>query len=173
MVLPSLPLPDGAGATEGYLHCPPLSLFSLMKGMRSMKGGMGVITAGLYEKVKDSVRLNTPVKKVVIKDNKVVGVETKDGFVEADQVICGLDAVLARQSSPTCRRRCASRSRPANTAPPIITSSGWKNRIVDRKDTPLFVVMIPPDEAPFCFMLARQALEGKTGGDHPDPRLGG
>jgi hypothetical protein len=39
----------------------PISLFALMKGMRSMEGGLGSITAGLYEKVKDCVRLTTPV----------------------------------------------------------------------------------------------------------------
>jgi oxygen-dependent protoporphyrinogen oxidase len=78
----------------------PISLFALMKGMRSLEGGMGILTAVLYDQVKDSVRLNTPVKKIVIKDNKVVGVETKDGFVEADKVICALDAVVAGQVIP-------------------------------------------------------------------------
>jgi oxygen-dependent protoporphyrinogen oxidase len=78
----------------------PISLFALMKGMRSLEGGLGIITASLYDRVQDSVRLNTPVNKIVIKDNKVVGVETKDGFVEADKVICALDAVVARQVIP-------------------------------------------------------------------------
>jgi len=78
----------------------PISLFALMKGMRSLEGGLGILTAALFERVKDSVRLNTPVKKIVIKDSKVVGVETKDGFVEADKVICALDATVARQVIP-------------------------------------------------------------------------
>lgn len=78
----------------------PISLFSLMKGMRSLEGGLGILTAALYEKVKDNVRLSTPVSKIVIKNNKVVGVQTENGFVEADQVICAVDAVLARQLIP-------------------------------------------------------------------------
>ena len=78
----------------------PISLFSLMKGMRSLEGGLGTLTATLYEKVKDNVRLSTPVNKIVIKNNKVTGVETKDGFVGADHVICAVDAVLARQLIP-------------------------------------------------------------------------
>jgi protoporphyrinogen oxidase len=78
----------------------PISLFSLMKGMRSLDGGLGTLTAALYEKVKDNVRLSTPVNKIVIKNNKVRGVETKGGFVEADYVICAVDAVLARQLIP-------------------------------------------------------------------------
>jgi protoporphyrinogen/coproporphyrinogen III oxidase len=79
----------------------PLTLFSLMQGMCSMHGGLGMINDALYERVKDNVRLNTPVKKVVIKDNKVLGVEIEEGFVEADQVICGLDAVDALRTIPT------------------------------------------------------------------------
>ena len=78
----------------------PISLFSLMKGMCCLTGGLGTLTAALYEEVKDSVRLSTPVNKIVIENNKVRGVETKDGFVEADYVICAVDAVLARQLIP-------------------------------------------------------------------------
>lgn len=78
----------------------PISLFSLMKGMRSLDGGLGTLTAALYEKVKDNVRLSTPVNRIVIQNNRVRGVETKNGFVEADHVICAVDAVLARQLIP-------------------------------------------------------------------------
>ena len=78
----------------------PIALFSLMKGMCSIEGGLGLITQGLYEKVKHNVQLNTPVQKVVIENGKVTGVELKDGFVAADQVIMGVDAVLARKLIP-------------------------------------------------------------------------
>ncbi len=78
----------------------PIALFSLMGGMCTLDGGMGIITAGLYEKVKDQVRLNTPVTKVVVEDGKVTGVETSEGFVAADQVICCVDAHVARQIIP-------------------------------------------------------------------------
>ncbi len=78
----------------------PISLFSLMKGMCSMEGGMGSITAALYEKVKDSVRLSTQVNSVVIEDGKVIGVETENGFIESDFVVCAVDAVQARKIIP-------------------------------------------------------------------------
>jgi protoporphyrinogen/coproporphyrinogen III oxidase len=78
----------------------PMSLFALMKGMSVIVGGMGELTEGLYQQVKESVHLNTPVTKIVIKDNKVLGVETKNGFVEADYVICAVDAVVARAIMP-------------------------------------------------------------------------
>jgi len=77
-----------------------IALTHLMKGMCVMRDGMGSITAALYENVKDSVRLSTPVKKIVIENKKVVGVETNEGFIEADQVICATDAVLARKLIP-------------------------------------------------------------------------
>jgi protoporphyrinogen/coproporphyrinogen III oxidase len=122
----------------------PISLFSLMKGMRSLEGGMGVITAGLYEQVKDSVQLNTPVQKVVIRDNRVVGVETRDGFVEADQVICGVDAVLARRIIPDLPEAMR---RPLETCQYSSTyyyQFGLEKPIVDPKDTPMYVVTMPP-----------------------------
>jgi protoporphyrinogen oxidase len=50
--------------------------------------------------VKEHVRLSTPVTKVVIEGRQVKGVETKEGFFEADQVICATDAVLARGLIP-------------------------------------------------------------------------
>ncbi|MBP7736866.1 MAG: FAD-dependent oxidoreductase [Spirochaetes bacterium] len=77
-----------------------IALTHLMQGMCVMKDGMGSITAGLYERVKDSVRLSTPVKKIVIDNKRVRGVETRDGYIEADQVICATDAHLARKLIP-------------------------------------------------------------------------
>jgi protoporphyrinogen oxidase len=78
----------------------PIALLSLMKGMCYLEGGLGSLTDALYEQVKDRVRLMTPVKKVVIENGRVTGVETPDGFIAADQVICAVDAVLTRQIIP-------------------------------------------------------------------------
>ena len=124
----------------------PISLFSLMKGMRSMEGGMGSITAGLYEKVKDCVRLNTPVSKVVINDNKVVGVETKDGFVEADQVICAVDAVLARQLIPDLPEAMQRALETCKYSSTYYYQFGLEKPLVENTDTPFYVVMIPASE---------------------------
>jgi oxygen-dependent protoporphyrinogen oxidase len=124
----------------------PISLFSLMKGMRSIHGGMGVITAGLYEKVKDSVYLNTPVKKVVVKDGKVIGVETKDGFVEADQVICGLDAVLTRQVIPDLPESMRTPLETCKYSSTYYYQFGLEKPIVEPKETAFYVVTTPPGE---------------------------
>jgi phytoene dehydrogenase-like protein len=77
-----------------------IALTHLMQGMCVMRDGLGSITAALYDKVKDSVRLSTPVNKIIIENRKVRGVETNDGYIEADQVICATDAVLAHQLMP-------------------------------------------------------------------------
>jgi protoporphyrinogen/coproporphyrinogen III oxidase len=78
----------------------PMSLFALMGGMCIIIGGMGELTKGLYKQVKDNVRLDTPVNRIVIKDSKVTGVETNEGFIEADHVICAVDAEVARAIMP-------------------------------------------------------------------------
>jgi len=88
------------GQPEEITIAHPIALTRLMRGMCTMKYGMGSINAALYEKVKDCVRLSTPVKKVVIENKKVKGVETAEGFIEADQVICATDTFDARQMMP-------------------------------------------------------------------------
>lgn len=70
------------------------------RGVCVMENGMGSINEALYERVQDDVRLNTPVTRVVLDGNRVRGVETGEGFMEADRVICTTDAVLTRQLIP-------------------------------------------------------------------------
>jgi len=105
------------GRPEEVSIAHPISLFALMQGMCSLDGGLGIMTAALYDEVKDCVKLSTPIKKVVIENNKVMGVETMTGFVEASHVICATDAVRAmalipglpdtiRQPLETCKYSC-------------------------------------------------------------------
>ena len=77
-----------------------LALATAMQGMCCMDYGLGAINEEMYKRVKDSVRLSTPVHKVVIEQKAVRGVETQEGFIEADHVICATDAVSARQIIP-------------------------------------------------------------------------
>ncbi len=78
----------------------PITLLSLMKGMCSVDGGLGTLTAHLYEAVRDKVRLATPVQRIVIEAGEVRGVQTAEGFIPAAHVICAVDAVQARQLIP-------------------------------------------------------------------------
>jgi protoporphyrinogen/coproporphyrinogen III oxidase len=118
----------------------PIALVSLMRGMCTMNHGMGSINEGLYQKVKDSVGLSTPVQKIVIEDKKVKGVETKDGFLEADQVICATDAFIAQKIMPNL---------PDTIHKPLETckysSTFMYEFSLDKKITPkhYFVTMLP------------------------------
>ena len=70
-----------------------IMLFSLMTGMCSMDGGMGVISEALFAQVEDRVHFHQKVEEVVIEDNKVRGVKIDGKRIEADHVIVGLDAI--------------------------------------------------------------------------------
>ena len=70
-----------------------IMLFSLMAGLCSMDGGMGIISESIFEQVKDRVHFHQKVEEVVIEDGKVRGLRIGGEFVEADHVIVGLDAI--------------------------------------------------------------------------------
>ncbi|NTW39186.1 MAG: FAD-dependent oxidoreductase [Cellulomonadaceae bacterium] len=78
----------------------PIALLSLMKGMCALDGGLGVLTDALYDAVRDSVQLSTPVHEVIVQDGHVRGVRTAAGVIEADQVICATDAEVTRAIVP-------------------------------------------------------------------------
>jgi monoamine oxidase len=138
----------------------PLALFSLMQGMNAVVGGMGEITTRLYNQVKDCVRFNTPVKKIVLKDNRVIGVDTPDGFIKADHVICAVDAEIARRITPdlpdTIRR----------TLEKCTYSSSFDCQFVVKKklDVPknLVAIMIPQDDNTILSTIFVSALDENT-----------
>lgn len=79
----------------------PIALLSLMQGMCALEGGgIALLTDTLYDKVKDSVQLSTPVEEIIIREGKVVGVRTASAVVEATEVICATDAEVARKILP-------------------------------------------------------------------------
>jgi phytoene dehydrogenase-like protein len=121
----------------------PISLFSLMKGQCSLDGGLGTITAGLYEKVKDCVRLDTPVTRVVIEDGAVVGVETPDGMFAADQVICAVDAVVAQDIIPDLPEAMRAPLATCRYSSTYYYQFGLDEPLIDWKDTPAYVVLQP------------------------------
>ncbi len=122
----------------------PIAIFSLMKGMCSMEGGLGSITAALYEKVKDCVRLNTPVKKIVIEKNKITGVQTGAGFVAADRVICATDAFHARLLMPDLPVKMRKALETCKYSSTYYYQFGLEKPVVNTRQTPFHVVMIPP-----------------------------
>lgn len=132
----------------------PLTLFSLMQGMCSMHGGLGMINDALYEQVKDHVRLNTPVKKVVLKDNKVVGVETEEGFIEADQVIMGLDAVDVLKTVPDLPDTMRKPLETCKYSSTYYYQFGLEKALFNKKDTPMYLIMLPPSTDSFLSYMS-------------------
>ena len=78
----------------------PIALMSLMQGMCSIDGGLSSINDEIIKRVGQNCQLNTPVKRVVIEDGIVKGVELADEFVEADQVVLAVDAEVALSIAP-------------------------------------------------------------------------
>ncbi|MEN6473565.1 MAG: NAD(P)/FAD-dependent oxidoreductase [Syntrophaceae bacterium] len=77
-----------------------IGLMGLYEGLLLLQRGIGSLPDALYEICKDSIRLNTPIKKVVIENHAVRGVETQEGFIPADHVICATTASMARKLMP-------------------------------------------------------------------------
>jgi oxygen-dependent protoporphyrinogen oxidase len=75
--------PEDVGAGYGLTL-----LWYALNGIFTLKHGIGTLAERLYEECSDDVRLSTPVKRVVIEGGAVKGVETADGLMEADAVIC-------------------------------------------------------------------------------------
>lgn len=75
-------------------------LTGLMPGLRFLEKGIGSLPAALYEECAESVRLSTPVRRVVLDGRRVKGVETDDGFVDAESVICTTTAATALKLIP-------------------------------------------------------------------------
>lgn len=71
-----------------------------LNGVLALKHGMGTLAERLYEECADDVRLSTPVKRIVIEGGAVKGVETADGLMEADAVVCTTTATRALQLMP-------------------------------------------------------------------------
>jgi oxygen-dependent protoporphyrinogen oxidase len=77
-----------------------IGLMGLYEGLLLLERGIGSLPAALYRKCAGSIRLSTPIKKVVIEGSAVKGVETPDGFLDADHVICATTASVARRLMP-------------------------------------------------------------------------
>ncbi len=75
-------------------------LWYSVNGLWTLRHGIGSVSAKLSEKYADCIKLNTAVKRIVIENGKVKGVETKDGFMEADRVICATTATTALKLMP-------------------------------------------------------------------------
>ncbi|HEY5531825.1 MAG TPA: NAD(P)/FAD-dependent oxidoreductase [Candidatus Anoxymicrobiaceae bacterium] len=92
----SLTLGEADQVGISHLIC----LIGFYKGLQLMERGIGSLPAALYKKHQDVIKLSTPVKKVVMENGAVKGVETAGGFMEADHVVCATTATMARKIMP-------------------------------------------------------------------------
>lgn len=88
------------GEPEDITICHMIALMGAAHGIRVFEHGMGSLSAALYEKNKDAVKLSTPVREIVVDNKKVKGVKTEEGFLDADHVICATTASEARRLIP-------------------------------------------------------------------------
>ncbi len=87
--------PEEVGAGYGLTL-----LWYSLNGLFTLKRGIGSLAERLYQECADNVRLSTPVKRVVLEGGAVKGVETADGFMDADAVICTTTATKALSLMP-------------------------------------------------------------------------
>lgn len=71
-----------------------------LNGLFTLERGIGSLAERLYEECGEDVRLSTPVKRVVLEGGTAKGVETEEGFMEADAVICSTTATRTLELIP-------------------------------------------------------------------------
>ncbi len=74
--------------------------YESLLGFWCLKNGICSLADRLYEEVKPGVQLNTPVRKIATENNKIKGVETENGFIDADAVIPAVTATTLRGIFP-------------------------------------------------------------------------
>ena len=91
----SLGIPEEISAAYGMALA-----WYMAPGLLTFKSGIGYLAERMSEEVKDNLKLNTTVKKIIFEGKKVMGVEIANGdkseFIEADNVIC---SALAPQAA--------------------------------------------------------------------------
>ena len=138
----------------------PISLFSLMKGMRTLNGGMGQLTEKLFDKTRESIKLSTRVKKVILEENRVVGVETDQGIIEADHVICAVDAFDALNLIPDLPDPIKVVLKKCNYSSTYYYQFGLNKHFLPAS-TDFFVLMIPANEKTVLSWAAKGSRSGE------------
>ena len=72
----------------------------VFKGFAAMDRGLGSLAAALARDCGDSIRTSTPARRIVIEGGAVKGVETDDGMLDAEAVVCATTATSALRLAP-------------------------------------------------------------------------
>jgi protoporphyrinogen oxidase len=87
--------PEDVGAGYGLAL-----VWYALNGLFTLRGGIGVLAERLHRECAGKVRLSTPARRIVLENKRVKGVETEDGFLDADAVICTTTATRALEIIP-------------------------------------------------------------------------
>lgn len=82
--------PEEIGAGYGLA----LAWYAL-NGLYTLRGGIGTLAEALYRECRERVLLSTPARRIVLEGGKFRAVETDEGTMEADAVICATTATTA------------------------------------------------------------------------------
>jgi UDP-galactopyranose mutase len=96
-------------------------------GVWTVPGGMGAFGAALTKRLGErrvDVRLGTTARDLVMRDGRAVGVETDEGVVDADIVVCAIDPRRLASLEPMVRR-----TMPA--IPPVVCHLGLRGDVPD------------------------------------------
>ncbi len=87
--------PEEIGAGYGLA----LAWYAL-NGVFALEGGIGTLAEGLCRACGENIMLSTPALRIAIEGGAVKGVETGEGFFDADAVICATTATRALRLMP-------------------------------------------------------------------------
>lgn len=88
------------GALQGIMLLWDFALGFPNQTTRNPEKGVAAFAIALSDACRDDTRLQTPVERIVIEEGVTRGVETRDGFSEADAVICATTASAALRIMP-------------------------------------------------------------------------
>lgn len=97
----------------------------LYNGSHYIKGGGQVLTSSLFEAMQENggnALLNTPVEKIIIKDNTAIGVSSQKGEFLADMIVSGMDVnktffdLVGKDKLDSCFSRKLRKLQPAASA---------------------------------------------------------
>jgi len=72
----------------------------VFKGFVALENGLGSLAGALARDCGGSIMTGTPARRIVIEDGSIKGVETDDGFMDADAVLCATTATTALSLAP-------------------------------------------------------------------------
>ncbi len=75
-------------------------LWNILHGVFTFRRGLGTLAARLAEEHRDRLRPGAAARRIVLEGGKVKGVETDEGFMDADAVVCATTATTALELMP-------------------------------------------------------------------------